>query len=131
MKIIRPFSKPAAFFLAIYMLILTGPFQTGWAAMISTESVITAKQSQIAREYVNNLLMRQDLQLALASQGIDPQEAKARIKSLSDAEVNEIADKLDQLPAGATETSIIIILVVFLIFVILDIAGFMETPDSE
>jgi hypothetical protein len=67
----------------------------------------------------------------LASQGIDPQEAKARIESLSDAEVNEIADKLDQLPAGATETSILIILLVFLIFVILDIAGFMETPDSE
>ena len=131
MKIIRPFSKPAAFFLAIYILILSGPFQAGWAAMIGTESVINAKQNQIAREYVNNLLTRQDVQLAFASQGIDPQEAKARIESLSDAEVNQIANTLDQLPAGATETSILIILLVFLIFVILDIAGFMETPDSE
>jgi hypothetical protein len=54
-----------------------------------------------------------------------------RIESLSDAEVNEIADKLDQLPAGASETAVIIAMLLFLIFVILDIAGFMETPDSE
>jgi hypothetical protein len=83
MKIIRPISKPAAIFLAIFMLMLSGPFQAAWAAIIETESVINAKQSQITGEYVNNLLTREDVQLALASQGIDPQEAKARIESLS------------------------------------------------
>jgi len=133
MKIIRPISKPAAIFLAIYMLILSGPLQSAMATMIETESVINARQNQISLEYLNNLLTREDIQLALTSQGIDPQEAKDRIESLSDAEVNEIANKLDRLPApaGTVEISLIIAFLLFLIFVIMDIAGILDTPDSE
>ena len=110
---------------------LAGPYQSALAAIISTESIINVDRGQSARDYLNNLLAREDIQAALVYQGIDPHEAKARIESLSDADINEIADKLDQLPAGASETSVLIILLVFLIFVILDIAGFMETPDLE
>jgi hypothetical protein len=39
-------------------------------------------------DYLNDLLAREDLKAALVSQGIDPQEAQARIDSLSDAEVS-------------------------------------------
>ena len=133
MKIIRAISKPAAIFLAIYTLILSGPFQSALATMIETESVINAGQNQISVEYLNNLLTREDIQLALTSQGIDPQEAKDRIESLSDAEVNEIANKLDRLPApaGTMEISLLIAFLLFLIFVIMDIAGILDTPDSE
>ena len=133
MKIIRAISKPAAIFLAIYTLILSGPFQSALATMIETESVINAGQNQISVEYLNNLLTREDIQLALTSQGIDPQEAKDRIESLSDAEVNEIANKLDRLPApaGAMQASLLIAFLLFLIFVIMDIAGILDTPDSE
>jgi hypothetical protein len=35
------------------------------------------------------------------AQGINPIEAKARIDSLSDAEVIRIADEINKLPAGA------------------------------
>jgi len=133
MKIIRAISKPAAIFLAIYTLILSGPFQSALATMIETESVINAGQNQISVEYLNNLLTREDIQLALTSQGIDPQEAKDRIESLSDAEVNEIANKLDRLPApaGAMQASLLIAFLLFLIFVIMDIAGILDTPDKE
>jgi len=133
MKIIRPLSKPAAIFLIIYMLLFSGPFQSAWAVLIETESIINAKQNRIAREYVDNLLTREEIQLALLSQGINPQEAKDRIESLSDAEVNEIANKLDRLPApaGTMEISLLIAFLLFLIFVIMDIAGILDTPDSE
>ena len=133
MKIIRPISKPAAIFIAIYMLILSGPFQSALATMIETESVINAGQNQISVEYLNNLLAREDIQLTLTSQGIDPQEAKDWIESLSDAEVNEIANKLDRLPApaGAMQASLLIAFLLFLIFVIMDIAGILDTPDKE
>ena len=133
MKIIRLISKPAAIFLAIYMLILSGPFQSAWAIMIETEAVINARQNQITREYVNSFLTREDVQLALASQGIDPLEARARIESLSDAEVNDIADKLDRLPApaGTMETWLIVVFLLFLVFLIMDIAGILDTPDQK
>jgi hypothetical protein len=59
--------------------------------------------------------------------GIDPQEAQARIDSLSDAEVNDIVDKLDQLPAGGVLGTILIIsFLVFLILLLTDIAGYTD-----
>ncbi len=127
MEIIRKLSKPTAICLALYMLMLAGPYQSVWAAIIGTEAIIDEDGSQSARVYLNNLLARENIQSALVSQGIDPQEAQARIDSLSDAEVNDIVNKLDQLPAGGVLGTILII--AFLIFVILlltDIAGYTD-----
>ncbi len=128
MEIIRKVSKPTAIFLSIYMLMLACPYQSAWAAMIGTESIINVDRSQSPRDYLNNLLAREDIQTALVSQGIDPQEAQARIDSLSDAEVNDIVNKLDQLPAGGgvLETILIIAFLVFAIFVFTDIAGYTD-----
>ncbi len=73
-------------------------------------------------------MAREDIQAALVSQGIDPQKAKVRIDSLSDAEVNDIVNKLNQLPAGggAIETLIVIVFLAFLILLITDIAGYTD-----
>jgi hypothetical protein len=128
MEIIRKISKPTAIFLSIYMLMLACPYQSAWAAMIGTESIINVDRGQSPRDYLNNLLAREDIQAALVSQGIDPQEAQARIDSLSDAEVNDIVDKLDQLPAagGVLETILLIAFLVFAIFIVTDIAGYTD-----
>jgi len=128
MEIIRKVSKPTAIFLSIYMLMLACPYQSAWAAMIGTESIINVDRGQSPRDYLNNLLARKDIQAALVSQGIDPQEAQARIDSLSDAEVNDIVNKLDKLPAGGgvLETILIIAFLVFAIFIVTDIAGYTD-----
>jgi cytochrome c1 len=80
-----------------------------------------------AKDYLNDLLAREDLKAALVSQGIDPQEAQARIDSLSDAEVNDIVNKLDQLPAGGVlGTLLIIVFLVFVILLLTDIGGYTD-----
>jgi hypothetical protein len=127
MEIIRKMSKPTAIFLTFYMLMLACPYQSAWPALISTESIINVDRSQSPRDYLNNLLAREEIQAALISKGIDPQEAQARIDSLSDAEVNDIVNKLDQLPAGGVLGTILIIaFLVFAIFVFTDIAGYTD-----
>ncbi len=128
MEIIRKMSKPTAIFLTFYMLMLACPYQSAWAAMIGTESIINVDRGQSLRDYLNNLLAREDIQATLVSQGIDPQEAQARIDSLSDAEVNDIVNKLDQLPAagGVLETILLIAFLVFAIFIVTDIAGYTD-----
>ena len=128
MEIIRKISKPTAIFLSIYSLMLACPYQSAWSAMIGTESIINVDRGQSPRDYLNNLLAREDIQAALVSKGINPQEAQARIDSLSDAEVNDIVNKLDQLPAGGgvLETILIIAFLVFAIFVVTDIAGYTD-----
>ena len=127
METIRNMSKPTAIFLTFYMLMLACPYQSAWAAMIGTDSIINVDRGQSSRDYLNNLLAREDVQTALISQGIDPQEAQNRIASLSDAEVNDIVNKLDQLPAGGVlETILIIAFLVFLILLLTDIAGYTD-----
>ena len=100
MKVIRRNAKLASVFLTILMLSITIPYQSVLAAMIGTEATLDSTQAQQARDDINNLLLREDVQNALMAQGIDPLEAKARVASLSDEEVIRLADQIDNLPAG-------------------------------
>ena len=102
MKLTRQDAKLASVFLTILMLSITIPYQSIFAAMIGTEATLDSTQVQQARADINNLLLRADVQSALMAQGINPIEAKARIDSLSDAEVVRLADQIDQLPAGGS-----------------------------
>ena len=127
MAFIRKLSKPTAILLSFYMLMLACPYQSAFAAMIGTESITNVDRNQSPRDYLSNLLAREDFQAALISQSIDPQEAQARIDSLSDAEVNDIVNKLDQLPAGGFLGELLIIaFLVFLILLLTDIAGYTD-----
>ncbi len=128
MKNIRTLLKPVGVFLAILMFILSGPYQSAMAAMIGTDVVTDAGRVSNAREYLNGFLAREDVRNALISQGIDPQEAKNRITSLTDEEAQLVADQLEQLPAGG-DFLVTLLVIVFLIFVILlltDIAGYTD-----
>jgi hypothetical protein len=127
MELVRKLSKPVAIFLSFYMLMLACPYHSAWATLINTDSIISKNRDKSPRDYLNNLLDREDLKAALVSQGIDPQEAQARIDSLSDAEVNDIVDRLDQLPAGGVlGTLLIIAFLVFLILLLTDIGGYTD-----
>ena len=128
MKNMRTLLKPLGVFLAFFMFILAGPYQSAMAAMIETEVVVDADRAQSAREYLNGFLAREDVTNALITQGIDPQEAKIRINSLTDQEAQFIADKLKQLPAGGDffVALLIIVFVVFVILLITDIAGYTD-----
>ena len=128
MKNMRTLLKPLGVFLAFFMFILAGPYQSAMAAMIETEAVVDADRAQSAREYLNGFLAREDVTNALITQGIDPQEAKIRINSLTDQEAQFIADKLKQLPAGGDffVALLIIVFVVFVILLITDIAGYTD-----
>jgi len=128
MKAVRKTVRPVGFLMAMLMLLISGPFQSALAAMVPTETVFDSARVQDARMYLQQLLAREDVRRALVNQGIDPNEARARIDSLSDAEAVNIAGKLDRLPAGGGffEALLIVALIVFLVLLITDIAGYTD-----
>jgi len=128
MKTVRQTLKPVSIMAALFMLVISGPFQSVFAAMIATETVMEASQGQEARTRIKQLLEREDVRQALINQGIDPREAGARIDSLSDAEAISVGDKLDQLPAGsgALEVLLIVSLIAFIVLLITDILGYTD-----
>jgi Family of unknown function (DUF6627) len=128
MKNMHILLKPVGVFLAIFMFILSGPYQSAMAAMIGTEKVVDADRAQSAREYLNHFLAREDVRNALISQGIEPREAKNRIDSLTDEEAQVVADQLEQLPAGGNffVTLLVVVFLVFVILLVTDIAGYTD-----
>ena len=128
MKVVRQLLKPVSLILALLMLMVSGPFQSAYTAVIGTETVLDTARGQEARAYLKQLLTRQDIQKALTAHGIESGEAGARIDALSDAEAINAAEKFDQLPiaGGFFETLLIVAFLVFLILLITDIAGYTD-----
>ena len=64
----------------------------------------------------------------MMAQGISPIEATARVDCLSDAEVMQIADKMDQLPSGGDGVGAIVgaVLIIFLVLLLTDILGYTD-----
>jgi hypothetical protein len=128
MNTIRQVTKPVSVLLTILMLLVTVPYQSALAAMVGTETVLDVVKGQEARDYLNSVLARADVKNELMAQGIDPQEAKARIDSLSDREVVQLAGQIKQLPAGGDAVGAIVgaALFIFIVLLITDIAGFTD-----
>lgn len=124
----RRFAKYVCYFVTMTMLLMSMPVQTVQAAMVRTETVLTQSTAKNVRENLNQFLKRDDVKAIMTAQGISPIEAKARVDSLSDAEIMQIADKMDQLPAGGSTFGVIIgaAVIIFIVLLITDILGYTD-----
>jgi hypothetical protein len=91
------------------------------AAMIGTAQVLAAEQGRLDRDRLVSLLEREDLQRQLSALGVDISHTKARVAALTDAEVAQLNQRIDELPAGGDALGVI--LLIFIIFVITDALG--------
>ena len=131
MKKIRKILKFTAIFFAIHMLTLSGPYQSAWAAMLSTESIIHIYRGQSPRNHFNSFLARAEIQAVLISYGIDPQEARNRIDNLSDDEIAKFVHEIDQLPAGGGgSVGVVTFFIICIILMLTDIFFNNPTPDN-
>jgi hypothetical protein len=128
MKLLRQKAKPVSVFMTILLLLLAVPYQSVFAAMIGTETVIDMARGQEARDCLNRMMIREDVQTAFTSYGITPLEAKARLDTLSDAEIMRLYNQMEQLPAGGSSlgTAFIAVGVIFVILFITDILGYTD-----
>ena len=92
--------------------------------LVSTQSVLAADRAGADRERINEILARADVQDQLLKQGVDLDEVEARVASLSDAEAQQMADQLEQLPAGAGVVGALF--AVFIILLVTDILGLTD-----
>lgn len=97
----------------------------GAAKLVSTDAVIAAEHASAQRARVAAFLAREDVQGQMSALGVDVEEARARVDTLSDAEVAAIAGRLDELPAGQNTVGIIVgaALFVFIVLLITDLLG--------
>lgn len=128
MKLLRQKAKPVSVVMTILLLLLAVPYQSVFAAMIGTETVIDMARGQEARNYLYRMMMREDVQMAVTSYGITPLEAKARLDTLSDAEIIRLYNQIEQLPAGGSDLGVAFIAVgvIFILLFVTDLLGYTD-----
>jgi hypothetical protein len=94
---------------------------TAGAAVVSTEESLASPASVVQRERVSSFLQRTDVQQALQSHGVAGDAAVLRVQAMSDAEVAQLADRIDQAPAGGDILGVLF--TVFIVLLVTDILG--------
>lgn len=90
------------------------------AEIISTQEAVAMDSGQpLAR--VDAWLQRDDVVAELAALGVDPELARIRAEALTPAELDELAHRIDEMPAGAGVIEVLGI--TFLVLIILDLVG--------
>jgi len=114
--------------LAALMLALSLPVGVAQAALVTTEQAVESAAADSARAKLVAVIAREDVRSELRRMGIDPQEAAARVDGLSDAEVQRVAARIDEMPAGQDAVGAIVgaALIIFLVLLITDLLGYTD-----
>ncbi len=115
--------KLTAMLLALSMLNISGLSLIGSAHgdAISTSAIQQQLDVAEKRNQLLTILARDEVRSALLERGVSESQIDSRIDNLSDAEVLQMHEQIDELPAGEGFLGTVIALLV--IFMLLDIAG--------
>lgn len=102
-------------------LTLAGLPLTAQAGIMGTDQVLATSASSTDRDRVSIFLARDDVRNALQGQGVDANAAIARVQAMSDAEVAQLASRVDQAPAGGDILGVVF--TVFIVLLVTDILG--------
>ncbi len=124
----RIFKKVVVIALAVLMVMNVAPIGLVQAKMVTTDQVLEHADPGSDRERVESFILREDVQRQLVLLGINPEEAASRVASLSNEEIQQIAGRLDELPAGEGGIGVVVgaILIVFLILLVTDLLGLTD-----
>ena len=113
--------RPAiATVLAAAMFTASTPVGVVRAEMVETDRIIERLEADARRAEIAAFLAREDIRDRFAALGVAPGEAAMRVASLSDAEVLQVAQKIDSLPAGqAQSVSLVVVLLLVIIIILL------------
>ena len=127
MSFLKSMKKPIA-----VLIILAFAYSISWAsvhaAMVSTDEIIKQNLHNLDRERLQMLLDDSEVRKLLEAWGVDSAEAKARVDSLTDQEIAEMASQMDQMPAGGSAIGTLVgaALIVFLVLLVTDILGYTD-----
>ncbi|MBK8162919.1 MAG: PA2779 family protein [Gammaproteobacteria bacterium] len=124
MKIYLRFSRTVSATVTVGILSLCLHLPSANAAMIGTEAVVQATQAQQDRSRIHEALNREEVGKKLSALGVDPAQVQARVAALTDTEAQQLAQKLDTMPAGGSVLGVV--LTIFLVLLITDLLGWTD-----
>ncbi len=124
----RIFKKFVATAMAVLMVMNVAPIGLAQAKMVTTDQILEHADPGGDQKRVESFILREDVQRQFVLLGINPEEAASRVASLSNGEIQQIAGRLDELPAGEGGVGAVVgaILIIFLVLLITDLLGLTD-----
>ena len=113
---------------ALIGLLLAAMTLPAHAQMVSTGDALALEAGQLEQR-VEAFLLRDDVAAELAQYGISHERAMARVDNMSAAELEQLAGRIDEMPA-AGDGVIVIAGVVFIVLIILELVGVTDIFKS-
>ena len=101
--------------LAVFHLLMVVQVPLANAAMVGTAEVLAEQQQQVDRQQLLSMLDDQGVQDKLQAMGVDRSQVESRINSLSNTELAQFNQQLQDAPAGGILGVIVLFLVIFII----------------
>lgn len=111
--------------LAAVFLWAAVPLPAAQAGVIGTDAAVQSVQHQEAAERIRAFLARDDVRERLEANGIDPAEAQKRVSSLTPAEAQRLAGRLEKMPAGGNDL-VGALLFIFVLLLVTDLLGLTD-----
>lgn len=92
------------------------------AGLVSTSEALSLEQEGQARAVVDAYLAREDVADELAALGVDPEVARLRAQALSPSELDALAGRIHEAPAGG-DSVVVVLGIVFIVLLILELVG--------
>ncbi len=105
-----------------FLSLVVAPAQ---AAMVGTADILKAQSNDLARQKVKLFMERQEVVQQFDAWGVNPDEAQARVDTMTDEEIAMLSSKIDRLPAGGDALGFIlaVAVIVFVVLIITDLTG--------
>jgi len=94
------------------------------AGVVGTNEAIAAGRTEAARATVDAVIARDDVRAKFADLGVDAAAVEGRLAALSDEEIQTLADRIGEAPAGGDALAVVGL--VFIVLLILELTGVID-----
>lgn len=102
-------------------LLLASTTLPAQAALVGTDTVLNEARADADRTELIQMLQGDEVRDRLEAMGVDPANAEERVQRMTDAELAQLQQHMDEAPAGGDALGVA--LTVFIVFVITDVIG--------
>ena len=107
--------------LVLSLLLICAPISQAQAAIIANAQLIEQVQQANDKDVLLQTINRVDVQEQLLGMGVNTAELESRINQMTQQEIAQLSQQINDLPAGGDLLGIIVLL--FIIFIITDVIG--------
>lgn len=108
-------------FIAATLILAGMPLAPAQAGMIGTAQQLQMDERAVHAGKVQQFMARDDVRTQLLELGVSPESAAERVDALTDAELQELAQRIDEAPAGGGLFGLLG--VIFVVLIVLEVVG--------